>query len=214
MAGGRPSRASIRAALWASEVRSPRASLHRPLDFRPRCSGRGHIPRPRACPRDRRPRGSATRRLPYPKALDRTPRSRRASGRHVGKIERGGAGPPHAGRGVHHDLEHGEIIIDVLGGHAIGEACADERAFQRALSADADFLALELRPIAPRRGEELLPARIVNDTRARSRPRCSTAIDTAKVGKPCRKFVVPSSGSMIHRYSLSPLRPDSSPRNA
>jgi hypothetical protein len=36
---------------------------------------------------------------------------------------------------------------------------------------------------------------------------CSTAIDTAKVGKPCRKFVVPSSGSMIQTNSLSPLRP-------
>jgi hypothetical protein len=47
-----------------------------------------------------------------------------------------------------------------------------------------------------------------------SAPRCSTAIETQYCGKPWMKLVVPSSGSMIQRYSAcSALAPDSSARN-
>src|SRR3984957_6932325 len=46
------------------------------------------------------------------------------------------------------------------------------------------------------------------------RPLCWSAIETAKVGKPWRKLVVPSSGSMIQTNSSSPVRPLSSARKA
>jgi hypothetical protein len=47
---------------------------------------------------------------------------------------------------------------------------------------------------------------------------CARAIDVAKYGYPCTKFIVPSIGSTIHRYGESPrgdfTSPDSSPRIA
>ena len=46
--------------------------------------------------------------------------------------------------------------------HAIGEAGADQRAFQSALAADANLLALELCAVASRCGEEFLTHGIVD----------------------------------------------------
>src|SRR5208282_3288216 len=92
----------------------------------------------------------------FPKAVDPT-------GRHIREIERGGTGPAYARRRAHDDFEHGEIRIDVGGGHPIGKAGPDQRSFQRALAADADLLALELRAVAAGSGEEFLAHGIVDD---------------------------------------------------
>ena len=68
------------------------------------------------------------------------------------------------------DLEHGEIVIDVGRVHAIGKAGADQRALQRALGADANLLALELRAVAARCGEEFLAHGIVDDRMLQAAP--------------------------------------------
>ena len=53
-------------------------------------------------------------------------------------------------------------MIDVLGIHAVRKAGADQRTFQTALRADADFLPLELRAVTARCGEEFLSHGIVD----------------------------------------------------
>ena len=45
-------------------------------------------------------------------------------------------------------------------------------------------------------------------------PRCASAIDTQYCGKPCRKLVVPSSGSMIHTCSALAFSPFAVPSSA
>src|ERR1700722_9079136 len=99
-------------------------------------------------------RGVPGRQSEFPKTVD-------ASGRHIGKIQRCRPRPAHTGRGGHNHLEHGEILID-MGAGTKRKTGADQRAFQGALRADPDFLALELRAVAARSGEEFLPHGIVD----------------------------------------------------
>ena len=94
-----------------------------------------------------------------------------------------------------------------------GKPVADQRPFERALLADADAAVVQVSTAAARGGEQLLAHGVV-DHRMLEPPALLTRDRYRKVGKPCRKFVVPSSGSMIHTVSLSPDAPLSSARKA
>ena len=114
---------------------------------------------------------------------------------------------------MHDGLEHRHVASSRRAFSRYGKPVPISAPSRRHLLAHANAPAVELRAVAARGRVELLAHRVVHDARARGGRGIRRAIDTAKTGKPCRKLVVPSSGSMIQTNSSPPLRPLSSPRN-
>ncbi len=84
------------------------------------------------------------------------------------------------------------------------QAAGDDRVVQCAASGDAQTMIVEIGALAPLGEKEIFSRGIVQDGGPRSPdPRARSAIETANCGRPCRKFVVPSSGSTIQVLALS-----------
>ncbi len=135
------------------------------------------------------------------------------TGGDISEIEGGGAEPAQPGvillRGKDFVAGEREVAAAVMrqpaGDDGVGEPLA---------GGDAQALVVEEGALAALGDEEFVVRRIVGQRRDDGAVALSSAIDTAKCGMPCRKLVVPSSGSTIQRWLLSaPSRaPPSSPR--
>ena len=110
----------------------------------------------------------ASRIISEPAAMSQTlsPNSQKPSslaGGDVAEIQRGRARAAHAGRVLHHRLQHRHVLRQPLGVAAVGEAGADERAFQPGPGADPHAPPVHLGAATASRGEQLLAAGVVDD---------------------------------------------------
>ena len=136
------------------------------------------------------------------------------AGRDIGKVERGGAEAAQPGEMP----LRGENLLPGLrkiAAAVMRQPAGDHGLGKLAPPGDAQPAVVEERALAALGDIKLVVRRIVGRAPATMTPSRSSAIDTAKCGMPCRKFVVPSSGSTIQRcvLSLPGCAPPSSPRN-
>jgi hypothetical protein len=150
---------------------------------------------------------------PRPSSTGRFQKSRRYSRRHIGQIQRGGAGAAQAGGALHHVAHHGQVVLEVVA-RAEGEARGDQAFLELGALAHADAALVQESAAALGGGEQVVALGSYT-TACSILPLTASAMLTQYTGKPWMKLVVPSSGSMIQTKSesLAPCSlPDSSAR--
>ena len=121
--------------------------------------------------------------------------------RDVAEIEGRRAEPPHRARDRQELRRTARRAPPASLLHVVGKPGAEQRIDQRRGRRHAQRRAVEPGAVAALGGEQLAPGRIVDRRRPTGTPSISSASDEQKIGRPCAKLVVPSTGSNTQQYS-------------